>query len=173
MSDLFIKCLDVVLRNEGGYSDHPLDSGHATMKGITQAVYDRYRLNLDLQFRPVIEITDKEVEDIYYTMYWKPMNVDKINNKDLILHIFDHGVNAGIRTSIKLLQRLIGETDDGIIGKCTKQAIKEYNGNIVEDFIKRRKLFYVTLVQQKPHLRVFIRGWIKRIDNTYFKSNED
>lgn len=168
MTDLFKRCLAVVLDNEGGYSNHPMDSGHATMKGVTQAVYDSYRAKLGEPFQPVIDITDEEVLDVYYTLYWKPANLEKIDNDLLALHVFDHGVNAGVRTSVKLLQRLVGETDDGVIGGQTLRAIREYNGNIVEDFIKRRKLFYVTLVQNKPQLRVFIKGWIKRVEQTQF-----
>jgi lysozyme family protein len=169
MTDLFKRCLAVVLDNEGGYSDHPMDSGHATMMGVTQAVYDSYCAKLGLPFNPVIDITEQEVFDVYYTLYWLPANLEKIDNDLLALHVFDHGVNAGVRTTVRLLQRLMGVEDDGVIGNFTIKAIKEYNGNIVEDFIKRRKLFYITLVQNKPQLRIFIKGWIKRVDNCYFK----
>jgi lysozyme family protein len=165
---LFLSCLDVVLKNEGGYSNHPLDNGHATMKGVTQAVYDSYRAKNGDPFNAVIDITEEEIYEIYYTLYWQPMNIDRILEADLVLHTFDHGVNAGVRTSIKLLQRLIGVTDDGFIGSDSLRAVREFNGNIVEEFIKRRKLFYITLVQKKPELRVFMRGWLSRIEKTHF-----
>jgi lysozyme family protein len=168
MNDLFKRCLAVVLQNEGGYSDHPLDPGHATMKGITQSVYDHYRLQKNLSLQGVILITDEEVHDIYWTIYWQPMNLELLNDEDLTLQVFDFGVNAGIRTSIKLLQRLVGVTDDGALGGITAGAVADYQGNILEDFIKRRKLFYVTLIQKKPELRVFIKGWLSRVDNTHF-----
>jgi lysozyme family protein len=58
--------------------------------------------------------------------------------------------------------------DDGEIGKITLGAIKDYNGNLLEEFIKRRKLYYVTLVQKRPELRVFIKGWLNRIEHTKF-----
>jgi lysozyme family protein len=167
-SPLFAKCLSVVLKSEGGYSNHPLDSGHATMKGVTQAVYDSYRLKNNLPTNPVIDITDEEIDDIYYSMYWNPMRVEQIDNEELVLHVFDHGVNAGAFTSVKMLQRLVGETDDGVIGQKTLRAIREFNGNVVDEFIKRRKLFYVTLVQRKPELRIFMKGWLNRIEHTKF-----
>jgi len=166
--ELFNKCLFVVLRNEGGYSDHPLDPGHATMKGITQAVYDQYRTKNLKPVQPVIHITDEEVKDIYFTMYWIPSHVAQVPNEELALHVFDHGVNCGVKTSVKMLQRLVGEEDDGIIGPATLRAIKEFNGDVAEEFIKRRKLFYVTLVQNKPELRVFLKGWLARVANTHF-----
>jgi lysozyme family protein len=168
MTDIFKRCLAVVLNNEGGYSNHPMDSGHATMKGVTQAVYDSYRLKNNLPINPVIDITDEDIEDIYYSMYWNPMRIEQIDNDELVLHVFDHGVNAGAFTSVKILQRLVGEEDDGVIGPLTIRSVREFNGNIVAEFIKRRKLFYVTLVQRKPELRVFIKGWLRRIEKTKF-----
>ncbi len=166
--ELFLRCLKVVLRSEGGYSNHPNDPGHATMKGITQAVYDTYREGKGEKLADVEFISDEEVYDIYFRFYWASMNLTGIENEELILHIFDQGVNSGVRVSIRLLQRLIGTDDDGYIGPITLRAIRDYDGDVLEDYIKRRKLFYVTLVQKKPQLRVFLRGWLNRVDNTYF-----
>lgn len=167
-SDLFARCLLVVLRNEGGYSNDPHDPGGATMKGITQAVYDQYRKDKGLPFQPVIHITDDEVKDIYFTMYWKPMNLEPLNHDYLALSVFDHGVNSGPRTAVKILQRLVGETDDGVVGSDTIRAVREFNGDIEVEYMKRRKLFYVTLVQEKPSLRPFLKGWLKRVEDCVF-----
>jgi lysozyme family protein len=166
--NLFKKILYVVLQNEGGYSNHPADPGHATNKGITQAVYDQYRIKNLQVVQSVIHITDEEVEDIYWTMYWIPSRVAQLPDEDLMLHVFDHGVNAGVFTSVRMLQRLVGEVDDGNIGPKTIKAVREFNGDVVEEFIKRRKLFYVTLAQNKPDLRVFLKGWLARVDKTRF-----
>ena len=168
MTDLFKLCMTIVLFNEGGYSNHPLDPGRATLKGVTQSVYDHYRLKKGLPLQGVILMTDDEMHDIYWTLYWQPMNLELLNDEDLSLQVFDFGVNGGIRTSIKLLQRLVGTTDDGYLGKMTADAIAKYTGNILDDFIKRRKLFYVTLAQNKPELKAFLKGWLARCDNTHF-----
>jgi lysozyme family protein len=167
-SPLFLKCLNVVLKNEGGLSNNPLDPGHATNKGITQAVYDIYRARKGESFQSVSLLTVEECDDIYLTLYWLPMKLTLLNDDDLILHVFDHGVNAGIRTSIKMLQRLVKTTDDGFIGEQTINAVSTFEGDILEEFIKRRKLFYVTLAQNRPSLRVFLKGWLKRIENCKF-----
>ena len=165
---LFLRCLEVVLKSEGGYSNHPADSGGATMKGITQKEYDISRAKQGDGFQDVRLISDEELWDIYYTLYWMPMNLDIINDDDLVLQVYDMGINAGPRTAIKLLQRLVGVQDDGYLGPQTNKAIKEYNGNILEDYKKRRKLFYVTLKQSKPELKPFLLGWLARVDNTKF-----
>jgi lysozyme family protein len=166
--ELFLRCLEVVLKNEGGYSNHPADTGGATMKGITQKEYDSYRGHQGDSYQDVRLISDTELWDVYLTLYWIPMNLEIIDDDDLVLQVYDMGINAGTRTAIKLLQRLVGVIDDGYIGPQTNKAIREYNGNILEDYKKRRKLFYVTLKQNKPELKPFLIGWLNRVDNTKF-----
>lgn len=39
----FEPALKAVLVHEGGFSNHPADTGGATMKGVTQRVYDGFR----------------------------------------------------------------------------------------------------------------------------------
>ena len=77
-------------------------------------------------------------------------------------------VSAGIKMAIKLLQRLVGVKDDGILGDVTARAVREFNGDVEAEYRKRRKLFYVTLVQKKEELRVFIKGWLARVDKCHF-----
>jgi lysozyme family protein len=44
----FERALAAVLVHEGGYVNHPKDPGGATNKGVTQRVYDDYRLGRGL-----------------------------------------------------------------------------------------------------------------------------
>lgn len=134
------------------------------MQGVTQAVYDDYRREKKLPTKDVIDISTDEIRDIYRTKYWNPMNLEGLGNELLILNVYDQGVNSGIRTAIKLLQRLVGVEDDGFIGKDTIEAVQNFNGDIAEEYIKRRKLFYVTLAQRNEKLRVFLKGWLRRTD---------
>ena len=159
--ELFLKIISVVLRNEGGYVNNKSDPGGETRYGISKRSHPK----IDIK-----NLTIGGAMAIYYTDYWVPMNLEGINDDELVLHIFDHGVNVGGVTSIKILQRLIGVVDDGDIGDETRRAIREYNGDILADFIKRRKLFYIMLAQKRPSSRVFLKGWLKRIEHTKFKT---
>jgi lysozyme family protein len=159
MTDLFEKCIEIILRNEGGYVNNPDDPGGETNYGIAKKFYPY----LDIK-----NLTKKQAIEIFHRDYWKPMRLSKIEDENLVLQVFDMGINAGTQVAIRLLQRLVNVSDDGIIGKITLDAIKSYSGNLLEEYIKRRKLFYVTLVQNKPKLRVFIKGWLRRIENTHF-----
>jgi lysozyme family protein len=138
--ELFLKCIKVVLENEGGLSDNPNDPGGLTNMGIAKKFYP----NEDIK-----NMTKDRAIEIYYKDYWSPMHLEKLHNEDLVLHVFDHGVNCGIRTSIKLLQSIVGVDEDGYIGP--------------------RKLFYTNLADKRPALKIFLKGWLNRIKRTKFK----
>ena len=157
--DLFLKVIKVVLKSEGGYSNDASDAGGETNFGISSRSY------------PAIDIknlTIGQAIDIYYNDYWTPMNIGGILDDNLVLQVFDMGVNSGIRIAIKILQRLIRVDDDGFVGNMTLQAVREFNGDIVIEFVKRRKLFYIALVQNDSNQRPNLKGWLARCDNTHF-----
>ena len=158
-SELFSKCVEILLKLEGGYSNRKSDKGGETNFGISSRSYP------DINIKT---LTRERAIEIYYNDYWIPMNIDRLQNDLLILHLFCFGVNAGTRTAIKILQKLVGAYSDGLIGSKTRKAIRLFEGNIAEEFIKREKLFYVSLVQHKPEQRVNLKGWLNRINNINF-----
>jgi lysozyme family protein len=156
---IFSRAIEVVLRNEGGYSNRPSDKGGETNFGISKAQYP----NEDIK-----NLTKDKAIAIYYRDYWIPMDLEILSNTDLILQLLDMGVLAGPRTAIKLLQRLVGTIADGFLGQMTLKAINEFDGDVVDEYTKRRKLFYVTLVQKDESQRPNLKGWINRISKTHF-----
>jgi len=158
-SDLFCRCIKIVLRNEGGYINHPNDPGGETNYGIAKKFYP----DLDIK-----NLTKAQATEIFYKDYWTPMNLEGIHDEDLVLQVFDFGVNAGIKTSIKVLQRIVKVSDDGIIGPMTLEAINESELPVYDIFKKRRKIFYMNLAARKPELEVFLNGWLRRVEKTRF-----
>jgi lysozyme family protein len=160
--ELFQKCVKVILKNEGGYINHPSDPGGETNMGIAKRFYP----NLDIK-----NLTKEQATEIYYKDYWLPMNLEKIHNEDLVLQVFDFGVNAGIRRSIKMLQKMVGlgsDSQDGMIGPITIYFVNNYNGDVVDSFKKRRRIYYMDLAARKSELEVFLKGWLNRIEKTKF-----
>jgi lysozyme family protein len=156
--DLFNRCIEVVLKNEGGYSDHPNDPGGETNFGIAKKFYP----DLDIK-----NLTRNGAIGIYFNDYWSRMNLTGIKSELAVLHIFDMGVNAGIRTSIKMAQRIVGTVPDGFIGNKSIEAINKFP-NMADAFIQERKKYYFDLARNKPDLQVFLAGWLNRIDHTHF-----
>ena len=70
-SAAFQASLPFILRWEGGYVNHPADPGGATNKGVTQRVYDDWRVRRGMPARDVRQITDGEVHAIYEAGYWR------------------------------------------------------------------------------------------------------
>lgn len=152
--------LKVILKHEGGYIDHPSDPGGATKYGISQRSYPALNIK---------ELTIQDASAIYYNDYWLKLKIENIKNEELKLHIFDMAVNAGIKTAIKLLQGIVGTTQDGILGPRSEAKIGLYEDDIVENYKKARIDYYNKLIKNKPQLQVFIKGWINRINSTKFE----
>ena len=161
---LFLRCINVILKNEGGYVNHPDDPGGETSMGIARMFYP----DLDIK-----NLNREQAIEIYFEDYWLPMNLSGIYDENLVLQIFDFGVNTrskryGFNTALKAIQRIVDIEQDGQIGPITKDAINQYVGDIVSLYINERKKYYFDLVRRKPEMQVFLKGWIHRAENCKF-----
>ena len=121
MKDNFAACLAAVLRYEGGFVNHPADPGGATMKGVTQAVYDRFRRTRGLTPQSVRLILDSELQAIYRLQYWDAVNGDTLD-KGVDLAVFDPAVNSGSARAKQWLAASVGGSSiDTIKRVCAKR----------------------------------------------------
>lgn len=161
----FDTALQLVLKYEGGYSNNPNDPGGPTNKGIIQKEYDKYRTEKSLPLRSVKEIEDTEVRDIYENKYWKIGHCDVMSSKLAIVH-FDTVVNTGITQGAKFLQRCLKVKDDGVVGAGTLKALADSNqDSLIPGYLSQRRAFYQKIVQVNPKLQVFLKGWLRRVDD--------
>ena len=160
----FTACLPVTLQYEGGWSDHPKDPGGATMKGITLAVYRRYRPGASkAELKAISEI---EVQAIYRDGYWNPIKGDDLPI-GVDLATFDFGVNSGVSRASKYLQRAVGVGADGKIGNVTIAAARSANG---KEVIQRLCGSRLSFVQGLGTFGTFGKGWSRRIANVEAKA---
>jgi lysozyme family protein len=165
MSD-FDLALPKVLIHEGGYSNHPKDPGGATMKGVTQRVYDDYRKNIGQPPRPVKIIGDDEIRDIYKRRYWDMFKGDEMP-LGIAYVVFDGAVNSGVGQSVKWLQRALqpGYTGpvDGLVGDGTIRAINEtLNKAALIDRICDQRMAFLKALKIWP---TFKTGWTRRVSD--------
>jgi lysozyme family protein len=159
----FAACLTEVLKFEGGYSNHPSDHGGATMRGVTQAVYDEFRQRAGQLTRSVRLVDDVELEAIYRRGYWDPVHGDDLPD-GLDLVTFDTAVNSGPRRAVELLQRALKIPVDGLYGPGTTAAVAACKPlATVEAYVGARLGFYLRLVRKNPSQRVFLKGWMNRL----------
>lgn len=164
----FDKALPRILVYEGGFSDHPRDPGGATNFGVTQRVYDGYRIRQGLPIRGVKNITRAEVNIIYRVQYWNAIKGDDLPaGVDLV--VFDGAVNSGSAQSAKWLQRVLREDGlysgpiDGDISGATLAAVKQHPDHdlLIADILARR----LGMLQSLKTWPDFGRGWTKRVSS--------
>jgi lysozyme family protein len=156
---MFDKCIDVILKNEGGYVNHPNDPGGETNFGITKRNYPM----LDIK-----NLTRERAKQLYYRDYWLGLNLYGIKNEELVLQIFDFAVNAGQSVAVKRIQRIVKVEADGLIGPITRGKINDFSGDIIELYKEARRNYYKALVRQNKSYGVFLQGWLNRVDKTKF-----
>jgi len=157
----FVPSLSGVLVHEGGWSNHKADPGGATMKGVTQRVYDAYRRRRDLLPQSVRLITEVELRDIYRKQYWDAVKGDKLPD-GVDYAVFDGAVNSGPAQSVKWLQRALGTVKvDGVIGEATLAAIEAYpdHDQLIALMLDRRLAFLKALSTWST----FKGGWSNRV----------
>jgi lysozyme family protein len=163
-SAAFQSALPFILRWEGGYVNHPADPGGATNKGVTQRVYDDWRVRQGEAARDVREITDEEVHAIYEAGYWVPPRCDLLAGP-LDLVQFDTAVNMGVGRAVRMLQASLGCGVDGDFGPATQRAAEACDaGTAVAEYCDRREQYYRGLARKNPKFNVFLKGWLNRLN---------
>jgi lysozyme family protein len=183
MRSSFDKIMPLMLAHEGGWADHPLDPGGATMKGITLRTFR------DANRRGIVKYTNTPTKDdlrrisqeevfaIYRTMYWDvvygdhlPIGIDYM--------VFDAAVNQGPGRAVRFLQQALtydvgvdpGPVD-GIMGPMTLRAVFQLEGGEHLDLIR------CTAIRRMNHYTgigkaVFLEGWTRRLFEVYQHATE-
>lgn len=162
-----------ILRWEGGFVDDPDDRGGATNKGITIATYRFYRRQRGYATTTVSDlknISDAEWANVLKSLYWDKWQADKIVNQS-IANILVDWVWASGSYGIKLPQKMLGVTADGIVGNQTLAAVNSYTPpcELFEKIRQERIAFVNRIVAARPANRKFRRGWLNRINDLKFE----
>jgi len=114
---------------------------------------DKEKLLADLK-----ALTRREAAEIYRANYWLPMRCGDLP-AGIDLMVFDFGVNAGPRRSVKLLQRAAGVTDDGSVGPKTLAAVMAADPlAMIAEMADERLAYYRSL----DNFDAFGAGWTNR-----------
>lgn len=161
MKGNFDKCLEMVLKHEGGFVNHPKDPGGATNMGVTLATYEQW-VGRSVSIEEMKNLAFQDVAPIYKKNYW-----DKVRGDDLPSgvdwSVFDWAVNSGPGRAAKALQKIVMVGQDGAIGPITLAAVHNHDAKeVIEAMYHSRQRFYENL----STFETFGRGWTRRNKET-------
>ena len=165
-----------VLGVEGGYSDHPSDSGGKTMHGITEALARKYGYLGDME-----DLSVDRAVSIIESEFWNPLALGHISkiSPSVASELLDTAVNQGAGRAAEYLQISLNAFNkrgrfypdlsvDRHIGPMTLAALRKFldiRKNEGELVLLRalnclQGAFYLQLSQARPKDEDFVYSWI-------------
>jgi len=166
--------IDDLIRREGGYVDHPADRGGPTKYGITQRTLSEWR-GVQVSKQEVRDLTETEARAIYRRNYITRPGFHRIADPDVQGLVVDMGVNHGVINAVKMIQRAVGVTDDGVFGPQSLAAVNSMNpAKGYRRIVGQRARFFGRIISRDPELArareagfdlqaEFASGWLNRI----------
>lgn len=172
MSDVD-QMIDDILKREGGFVNHPDDRGGATNYGITAKTLSSY-LGHAVLTSEVKSLSEEVAREIYLRNYYIAPRIDRLP-ESIHAFIFDCAINHGPRRAIKFVQSVCNQTgykpslsEDGAMGPNTRKAAESTQSRMgplfLQALVEERRNFYLTIVQNEPTQRVFLNGWMNRVN---------
>lgn len=166
--------IDDILRREGGYVDHPDDRGGATNYGVTRKTLSEY-LGRAATKDDVRNMDIELAREIYRRNYYYGPKIHRLP-EPVQSFIFDCSINHGSARAIKFVQKVCNAAGvatrigiDGKMGPATENAAKTTQDKLGDAFlaglIDERRDFYHKIVEKNPSQRVFLAGWMNRVDD--------
>lgn len=154
----FDTAFERLIGHEGGLVDHQADPGGVTKFGISQRSYPG---------EDIRGMTLARAKEIYRRDYWGPSGCDAVPDRIKFL-MFDAGVNSGPTAAIKLLQRSVGTTEDGILGPITLTAAGSMHPARLASRLSAHRLL---LMADLPAWPAFSRGWVRRVASNLLEAS--
>lgn len=165
----FDKIFSFMLAVEGGYTNDKNDKGGETTWGVTkdEARRNGYRGSMK-------DLTKEFAKKILEKDYYLKNRLNEIKNDKVALSICDWSFNSGEWATKKAqvtLNRYFGYNlvVDGIFGSKTIKALNEVeeqgkSAEFLRDYHSIQRKFYHSIVEYNSTQKVFLTGWLNRVD---------
>ena len=158
MIENFQRSLELLLKSEGGFSNHSADPGGMTNLGVTKKAWEAY-VGRQVDEAEMRGLTPEIVAPFYKAKYWDACKCDQLP-LGVDYAVFDFAVNAGVSRASKTMQEALGTSADGIVGPATiGVATNADPDHFLEKFSAAKEQFYRGL----PTFDHFGKGWLRRV----------
>jgi lysozyme family protein len=182
---------DITMGHEGGYANDPDDTGGETYAGVSRVnnpdwggwmIIDKVKesgptdLDKALRDRPALL---QSVRALYQANYWDVNRLGQISNQTIANQLFDIGVNTGVGTASRVLQKALNLASgngkyyadliiDGKIGAKTLNALNNHPKlvNVFKLILGYQLRRYQEICEKNPKQRKFMNSWLSRIPIT-------
>lgn len=137
----FEKCVEFVLKREGGLVDDPDDPGGLTNFGIS------IRYNPEFTRQEIIGMTREKAKSVYRRKYWETVGAGKLA-WPVNLVAFDSAVNPGLGRALEFL------------AACPLTNAPKIRAQAV---INMRRAYYADRIRLAPKKQKYARGWENRL----------
>lgn len=181
--------LPFILKWEGGFANDPADAGGATNMGVTLATWRNVGYDkdgdgdIDVKDLKLLSVTDVR-NCVLKPHFWDRWNADRIQSQKVANILVDWVWGSG-KHGIVIPQRLLGVTDDGIVGEKTLSAVNFADPDQLFDAIfKARVKFFKDITNtsvrnyekkigrkatetelMKHTNKRFLKGWLNRLND--------
>ena len=162
-----------ILKWEGGFVDHKNDKGGATNMGVTIATWRQNGYDKDgdgdIDVADLKLLTKQDVINrILKPHYWDRWKADQIISQPIANILVDWVWGSG-KWGVIIPQRLLGLQADGVVGQLTIAAVNKQNPAELFARIKTARVeFLNNIVKNDPSQKVFLKGWINRLNDLKF-----
>ncbi len=114
-------------------------------------------------------LTKERAKELYYRDFWLRAGGDKLHNA-VAYQLFDAGVNHGVGTAIRMLQRAVGVAEDGTVGPITLRGIREKGEDDALKLFNAERIEYFTKISTFSR---YGKGWMRRVaQNLRYAAND-
>jgi lysozyme family protein len=160
MQTSYATSLDRLLKDEGGYTDHPSDPGGPTNFGITLADARRYWKG-NATAADVRAMPQSVARKIYRERYWNALRCDELP-AGVDYAVFDYGVNSGVGRAGKVLRRVLNLSDRTSV--VSDDVIAAARTRVASDLIEAICAERISFLRALKTFPVFGRGWTTRVN---------
>lgn len=162
MDNTFEIAFNDVIIKEGCFTSDPNDRGNWTSGVVGKGELKGTKYGISAMSYPRLDIknlTPDDVKAIYYRDFWAEYSLD-LFEPVLSLQLFDAIVQHGASNAIKMLQKALGLTPNGLMGVSLTNAVRASNQKeLALKFISQRLSFYA----QIKTFNLYGKGWVNRM----------